>query len=150
MGWLTAWTIKSPRRYWPKHKRNSLSDHTTVWSWLACFMGSSLPKGNSGAWVSSSLKLHQSQESHLFPTRKREMSVCKPYFFLKSHGPEALYPDMLLLHQKSSSHTHVQEQGGANCLGCQLVRFERYLRQVKHKLQGKGRCTSQEEWHMGQ
>lgn len=34
------------------------------------------------------MKLHQSQEPHLFPRRKCEMSVCKPYFFLKSHGPE--------------------------------------------------------------
>lgn len=73
------------------------------------------------------------------------MSVCKPYSFLKSYGPEVFYPDLLLLHRQSGSHTHVQEQGGSNGLGCQFVCIERCLRKVKHKLQGKGGLTSREE-----
>lgn len=73
------------------------------------------------------------------------MSVCKPYSFLKSYGQEVFYPDLLLLHRQSGSHTHVQEQGGSSGLGCQLVRIKRCLRQVKHKLQGKGGLTFLEE-----
>lgn len=113
--WLTPWTMRLPSSYWPKHKRNPLSDHTIAWSDYSVPLAALFHKENQELGLLSPCSYVNPKSPVSFQQENMKCQHENHTCSLEAMAWGCSTPHWLLLHGQCLPNSHVQKQKGRCC-----------------------------------